>query len=153
MSITNPMLVESALIAHISAEIAGLQDVGSFAKYQRQVADQDYPPLPSVYVMPDESQVTDEKQGFQIEDQLWVVSILVDHTPHATDTDTTAIKAGVIMAELAELLIGWRPTYQGSRLAGYEPLQYMGRGTPVYAPGFGEFPVLYKTGMVLAGNN
>ena len=149
----NPFIIESALIEHISGEIAGLEDIGSLGKYQKKVANSDYPPIPSVWVMPDESEVTDDGDGFQVESQLWIVSVLVDHSPSENDVDTTAMKAGAIMEELMSALVGWRPSYQGSRLQGFKPMKYKGRGTPIYAPGFGEFPVLFETGLVLAGNN
>ena len=153
MSNPNPMIIETALIEHLSAQIAELQDVGSFAKYQAQVDGQDYPPLPSIYVLPDESDVTDGEHGYQIEEQMWIISIMVDHSPDSADEDTTAIKAGAIMAKVASALVGWRPELAGSRLQGFKPMKYVGKGTPIYAPGFGEFPVLYSTGLVLTGNN
>lgn len=152
MSNVNPFIVETALIEHLLAEIAGIQDVGSFAKYQSQVAGQDYPPLPSIYVMPDESDVTDNGDGFQVENQLWIVSVLVDHSPDSSDIDTTANKAGVIMADVMSALIGWRPSLGGSTIQGFKEMRYAGRGAPIYAPGFGEFPVLFTTGLVLTGN-
>lgn len=148
----NPFILETALIAHISGSIASLSDVGSFGKYQQRVAESDMPPLPSVYVMPDEATVTESGDTFDVERQLWVVTILVDHSPDDSDVDTTAIKAGVIMEQLTAALVGWRPEYQGARLQGYKPMRYAGRETPIYAPGFGEFPVLFESGLVLTGS-
>jgi len=154
MSNVNPFVVETALIEHLLAEIAGIQDVGSFAKYQAQVAGRKHPPLPSIYVMPDEAEITDPGcEGYQVETQYWIVSVLVDHSPDPSDVDTTANKAGVIVADVMSALIGWRPTLGGSRLDGFKPMVYVGRGAPIYAPGFGEFPVLFSTGLVLTGNN
>lgn len=148
----NPFIIESALIAHLSAEIPEFAGVGSFAKYQSWVAVSDIPPLPSAVVMPDESEVTDDGQGFQVESQLWLISIFVGHSPDENDVDTTAIRAGELMAKVNTALVNWRPEYQGSRLQGFKPMQYAGRGVPVYAPGVGEFPVLFETGLVLTGN-
>lgn len=153
MSNQNPFVIETALIEHLTMQIPDLLDVGSFAKYEAQVAGQDYPPLPSVYIMPDESEVSDNGDDFQVETQAWIISILVDHSPDILDVDTTATKAGVIMADVMSALIGWRPSLGGSTLQGFKTMRYAGRGTPIYAPGFGEFPVLFTTGLVLTGNN
>lgn len=152
MSNLNPYIIETALIMRISGSLASLQEVGSFGKYQARVADSDRPPLPAVYVMPDESNISDDGQGFDVENQLWVVSVLVEHSPDTSDTDTTAIRAGEVMRELFDALIGWRPTLNGSTLKGFKPMKFAGRATPIYAPGFGEFPVLFETGLVLTGN-
>jgi len=153
MSNQNPMIVETALIEHLSNSIASVQAVGSLATYEWYVANEDMPPLPSLFVFPDdEAKVVDSGQGFDIESQTYVVSIIVSHVPSRDYTNTAAIAAGEIMAEVADSLIGWRPEYQGSRLPGFMPVHYDGRSSPNFNPGFAEFPVLYKTGMVLTGS-
>ena len=149
----NPFIIETALIAHLSAEIPELAGVGSFAKYQSWLSVSDVPPLPCAVVMPDDSEVTDDgPEAFQVENQLWMISIFVGHSPDENDVDTTAIRAGALMAKINGALVGWRPEYQGSRLEGFKPMRYAGRAVPIYAPGFGEFPVLFETGLVLTGN-
>ena len=152
MSNPNPFIIETALIAHISSEIPEFAGVGSFARYQNWLSESDVPPLPCAVVMPVDSEVTDDGKEFQIETQAWAVSVFVGHSPAPNDEDTTAVRAGTLIAKLNGALVGWRPTYQGSRLQGFKPMRYAGREVPVYAPGYGEFPVIFETGLVLTGN-
>lgn len=145
---SNVFAVEPLLIARIEANVAGLEDVGSVSKLAGFRPDQI--PLPSVYVLPAESPEPEDDPndgGFQIERQRWEIVICVGHTEDVAtdDADTTTSRAGVILFDVIQALVGWRP------VAGYLAFSYKGRPAPYFEPGYAEFPALFETGLVITG--
>ena len=149
---SNVFAAERPLIEQIRTLVPGLADVGSVSKLAGYQPDQI--PTPAVYVMPGESQVPggadDPEDGaVQIDRQTWEVVVVVAHQQDVLtdDTDTTAKRAGEILFQVMQALVGWRPAQ------GFLPFAYRGRPAPDYSPGYAEFPALFQTGLVITGNN
>lgn len=141
---SNVFAAEESLINRIKDNMAQLSKVGSassLAGYQEI-------PTDSAFILPGGMQVIDGKDDeYQIEMQYWTVLICVAHQEDVltNDYDTTAKRAGELLYQVQELLIGWKP------LNNYRPMKLVNRPEPDYLPGYAEFPALFETGLVLAG--
>lgn len=135
---------EELLINRISGLSLGLKSVGSvshFAGYSET-------PTPSVYVMPSEFKTNDQIDdgAVQVVKQYWIVAAIVAHSAddHAAVVfDSTAKKAGTILASIAKSINGWRPA------TGWLPFRFIECPEPIYDVGYGDFPALFETGFIL----
>lgn len=143
---SNVFAVEQLLISRIADNVPAFVEVGTVAKLSGYQFDQI--PLPACYVVPGKAEVVGEPHdgGVQIERQEWQVVICVPFIDDTTDETNTATKAaGELIYQVAQQVIGWRPAQ------GFQPFAYRGRPEPYLESGYGEFPALFETGLVLAG--
>ncbi|MCU7845296.1 MAG: hypothetical protein KZQ93_15815 [Candidatus Thiodiazotropha sp. (ex Monitilora ramsayi)] len=126
-------------IVESADEVAGATDLGPY--------------IPGVFLMAAWSEVVDDPNGgdFQIEKEYWQTSVLVayqqikDQAEPKQIVDTAAQRASAILKATAGALVGWRPA------KGYLTFAYRGRPDPIYQPGYGEFPALFETGLIITG--
>lgn len=137
--------IEQALIERIREQVPGLADVGSVSK----LAGYADVPSPAVYVMPDDAEVEGGPNdgAVQVIRQRWQVVVTVAHMQDVLteDYDTTAKRAGEILYQVCQALIGWRPA------SGWERFALRAMLPPQYDPGYGDFPALFETGFVITG--
>ncbi|MGB5583693.1 MAG: hypothetical protein WBO93_08875 [Gammaproteobacteria bacterium] len=135
---------EQPIIDRIQAQVTSLAFVGSISALE---VFETVPPLPSVIVRPLGSAAEDDPHdgAFQIETQTWEITLLVGHEQGDTTDTTTVSQAGTLIYSIMQALVGFRPA------TGYMAMSYRGRSDPYYEPGYGEFPILFDTGLVIQG--
>jgi len=133
------------IINRLMAEVPGLVFVGSFS----ELADfETIPPVPSIIVDPLGSVAPDDPHdgAFQMETQSWELILMVENL----QTDGTVVKttldvAGELIHQIKQALVGWRPA------PGYQTMAYRKQPRPHLEPGYGEFPIVFETGLIITG--
>ncbi len=146
----NVFVIEPEIIERIKAQMPGVFGmVGSISTYAGY--DEIKDKLPALLVAPDSADALgDPNDGvFQTENQRWQLVLMLEHTQNdvPSDADTVTQAAGVLIYQIMQALVGWRPPTKG-----YKALAYRGRGEPYYEPGYGEFPLFFETGLIITGS-
>jgi hypothetical protein len=122
----NSMVSGFHTIANPSA-IAGLRDIT--------------PLLPGCFVMPGSGQISAQQRNASgvIEEQDWLVIVIVGHQHSAAANTLTEAVAGGLMSGVISALSGWHPG------PGFiSPFVYAGREAPEYGLGYAEFPLIFS---------
>lgn len=95
----------------------------------------------AVFLQPDAGALLSDGQSFeQIAEQgEWLAVAVVKHLPDTTTLAADYQAAGALMGLVIEALSAWNPSAAG----GYLPMQYVGRETPAFSPGYAEFPLRF----------
>lgn len=108
--------------------LAGLTDIG--------------PLLPACIVMPGAGDpYTQQANGAGVvEEQDWLLVIIVAHQAFKQDNRLTEDLAGVLLQSCIKALSGWKPDNADF----FRPFIYAGRAEPEYNLGYAEFPLNFK---------
>jgi len=139
--------VEAALIAHIGDTVGSLKKVLGAADLAGVQERQQVTPAVHVIYQGDDVPTGQHDRGYfgspQVVHQRWLVAVAVRNVRGIREGTAMREEAGPILAQVITALEAWQPP------APWRPMKRAPSPPPWYSNGFGYFPLLFTTEVVL----